>query len=223
MSKQSLGGDLCVFEEIEGFEESDDCALVALLDDLHGDTLLALLDDNLFVKELCEHPFEGADENVPFPGKSFSSPVSNGSGSESSLIRKSLDGIDESSYLRSPSSAKSSEAKKRLRSDSVCGDLLKKARLGEERSTCVAGYNSALSCVMHDHCYTSACEDHRQSLQNNGNTSNEEESSKPDTMCHDHSSREDHHQSLQNSNSDGETSNEESSSSDAGKDLKLAQ
>lgn len=192
MSEQSLSNgethsesDLYIFKGMEGFEESDDSALVALLDDLHEDTLLTLLDDNLFVKELCECPFEGEDESQHNPSlQENSGPLCN-----DAMYSQYLE-VDEASVMKQSDECENRECprsvtqhlegNKRLRNDNIHEITPKKVKLDGSTKQ-----SSALASVMHDHCYVSLYEDQHNS----------------------------------NANSDEETSNEEGSSSDTGKDL----
>lgn len=183
MSKQSLNAresdgepygeyaesDLDIFRGMEGFEESDD-SLVALLDDLHEDTLMTLLDDNLFVKELCQHPFDEGEDSI---GKySY-----NESHSE---VEEALSVREYSSHSGQTSSSSEAELRhlegnKRLRSGSVHEGLLKKAKLdGPDMSTSPSCFNTAFASVIHDHCYTATQEDRRNANTNSDEASNEE-------------------------------------------------
>lgn len=162
-------GDLCIFKGLKGFEDSDDSTLVALLDELHEDTLLTLLEDNLFAKELCGHPFEGDDESQEH------SPLC------SMDMESSID--DKKSHRECLSTPKQHcEGSKRLRNDIMQENMSKKAKLDVPAESL-----PTLASVMHDHCYASLHDD----------------------------------RDISNSNSDEETSNEEGSSSDTGKDFCL--
>lgn len=141
--------DLCIFKGIEGVDESEESVLVALLDDLHEDTLMTLLDDNLFVKEICEHPFEDTHVNDP---------------AQTSFQPEELSNCEQEDLkLRRP---------KRLQNDSDDLSVSKKVKLegSVSPSTC---NNNALAHVLHDHCYSFGHEGHQSSSNSDEEASNE--------------------------------------------------
>jgi hypothetical protein len=168
MSNLSLSNgeesDLYIFKGMEGFESSNDSELVALLDDLHEDTLMTLLDDNLFVQELCEHPFQGEDEQFN-PSSASDTPlrsVDTESNSEQSQPSEYLNSIK-------------LEGNKRL-NENVQVDSMKRAKLDMSDKQ-----SSALASVVHDHCYALLHEDQHNSSANSDEEASNEESSGSDT------------------------------------------
>lgn len=201
---EGLESDLYIFNGMEGFEEcgSNDSALVALIDDLHDDTLFSLLDNNLFGNELCGSPFEedknfqSANERLPENERPLDMPVCCDS---DKLHAQNVQMVN--SFLTRDSSTCAKKYKsverecfsddkklKRVRTDGVHEKMTKKVKL--ENSSVSQVSNTALTWVMHDHCYVSTREDLH--LAHNSST-----------------------------NSDEEASNEESSSSDTGKEYSL--
>ena len=159
--------DLCIFKGLKGFENSDDSTLVALLDDLHEDTLLTLLEDNLFAKELCGHPFEGEDEG--HLTLRLDSPLCSVD-TESSTDDTKNHGECLSSVRRAL------EGNKRLRNDNMQENILKKIKLDAPAKSL-----STLASVMHDHCYASLQEDRDMSNSNSDEETSNEEGSSSDT------------------------------------------
>ena len=176
-----MESNLHVFSDMEGFEDlnsSDDSSLVALLDDLQDETLLTLLNDDLFVRDLCENPFETAGQEYV-----YSDP-----GNEESLVQEVP--CQEPAYYRDKPICTSTSIEddkevsgvvggsKRDRTDTVCGSVQKRLKLDHQSTN---SRDVALANVMHDHCYTSVNEDCNSLCQSNSNsdeeTSNEEGSS----------------------------------------------
>lgn len=189
MSEQSLGNgetctesDLYIFKGMEGFEESDDAALVALLDDLHEDTLLTLLDDNLFVKDLCEHPFGGENQhnlmsegNSPLCSSAMYS--QNLEVDATSVMNQSLRNGECENRECLSRVKQHREGNKRLRNDNIHEIVPKKVKLDKSAKQS----SSALASVMHDHCYASLYEDQHNSNANSDEENSNEEGSSSDT------------------------------------------
>ena len=140
--------DLCIFKGMESVDESEESVLVALLDDLHEDTLMTLLDDNLFVKEICEHPFEDTHVN--------------------DLAQTSLD-FQPEELSNSEQDDLKLRRPKRLQNDIDDQCVSKKAKLGGS----VSPSNNALAHVLHDHCYSFGHEGHQSSSNSDEEASNE--------------------------------------------------
>lgn len=193
---EGLESDLYIFKGMEGFEEcgSNDSALVALIDDLHEDTLFSLLDDNLFGSELCGSPFEEKSANERLPNDDM--PVCCDS---DKLYAQNVQMVNSFLTKNSSTEHKSVEKEcfsddkklKRVRTDGVHEEMTKRVKL-ENSSQSQVSNNTALTWVMHDHCYVSTPEDLH--LAHNSSTNSDEEASNE------------------------EASNEESSSSDTGKE-----
>ena len=154
--------DLYIFNGLEGFENfstTDDSSIVALLDELQDETLMALLDDNMFTSG---SPFGifGQDccDNV------------------SLLVTEKCSGTQ---TLESHKK-EISDRTKRSRSDSDTNEdsTLKRAKLSsitKQHRNSISSHDHTLACVMHDHCYASTYED-QHSLHQSGNNSDEEAS-----------------------------------------------
>ena len=187
---EGLESDLYIFKGMEGFEECDsnDSALVALIDDLHEDTLFSLLDDNLFDSQLCASPFEekffkSAGERLPENEGLFDMSVCCDS---DKLYAKNVQMVN--SFLTRDSSIehKSVEGEcfsddkklKRIRTDCAHEEMTKKVKLGSSSESQVS---NALTWVMHDHCYVSTREDPHNSSTNSDEEASNEESSSSDT------------------------------------------
>lgn len=181
--------DLLIFNGMEGFEESDDSTLADLLDDLHEDTLMTLLDDNLFARELCEHPFEEDGNNVVLQGNSFDMMHSlNLEMDDTSLmIKELLNSGGETDCLKEECLSNVEhhrEGKKRVRNDSSYENMSKKVKLAKQSSTPLSKFSTALAGVMHDHCYASMHEEQHNSNTNSDEEASNEEGSSSDTGKH---------------------------------------
>lgn len=177
-----MESDLNIFNGMEGFEDfsgSDDSLLVALLDDLQEETLMTLLSDNLFAKEVCDNPFEKTEEDsncsdkCNLPWLLDDSPCNENLTVGDSLVKGgplSSAEITQYSVLL--------DGSKRERSDSVCGSVLKRVKvdsLAEQPRGPILDRHAAVASVMHDHCYALSCDDHHSPL--NSNTNSDEETS----------------------------------------------
>ena len=182
------GTDLEIFNGMEGFENlnsTDDSSLVALLDDLQDETLMTLLNDGLFVKELCDSPFQsvGQDSMYSHQENWFPSDVP----------------VHDSSHVRSISSSTEEtvlparvsnilDGNKRERVDSSQEKVCKRLKLDSPNEEPKAqDRGTVLANVMHDHCYTSSCEDcvslYQSSFHSDEETSNEEGSGSDTGIC----------------------------------------
>lgn len=194
MSKQSLSSgqpygdctesDLNIFRGMEGFEESDDSMLVALLDDLHEDTLMTLLDDNLFVKEICQHPFGEGEDSIELQANYYGESHSEDFDMEEVLSMRECLSLSEETSRECLSVTKPHhlEGNKRLRSDSNHENLPKKAKLDRPAKRSLStGFSTAVASVMHDHCYATIQEDRHNSNANSDEETSNEEGSSSDT------------------------------------------
>jgi len=159
--------ELNIFKGMEGFEDvrnSDDSVLVALLDELQEETLMTLLSDDLFAKELRSSPFEGEIE-YDISCSEESSPIAD------SIIQDQVN-----------------SGSKRERCNSAPSDTIKRRKVDTSPFSHVLDHEKALRAVMHDHCYAltfeerltntncheETCEDHLSSTNSDEETSNEE-------------------------------------------------
>ena len=178
MDKESEG-DLHVFKGLEGFEDvcnSDDSVLVALLDDLQEETLMTLLDDDLFSKDLGDNLF-----NLPT--------VDSYTTTDSEKCVLDAHSTCRTTDLGTPvgcikkSGCVDVNKPKRRRTDAKSTGVVKRTRLEgfpdcARDSDCV---DLALAHVMHDHCYASTQEVTYHSGSNSDEETGNEEGSSSDT------------------------------------------
>lgn len=131
--EHAKSGDLSIFSGMEGFEElspSDDSTLVALLDDLKEETLMTLLDCDMFIKDL----------NTPIGSNS----------PESDIEYKSPISLMEVSQYAG-GDLDSCRKTKHTRSETLSSESSKKVKIDDEDPT----KDFVLASIKHDHCYAS--------------------------------------------------------------------
>lgn len=185
-----MDGDLDIFRGMEGFEDcngSDDSAIAALLDDLQDETLMTLLNDDLFVREVCDNPFEPThgDSSYSDQGSLFVSDVacSETIQSAGSFVKRNYSG---SGVVLT----EFSDGNKRIRNDSVQESGQKRLKMessAEQPRSLMRDCDATLANVLHDHCYTLSNEACRSPYHSNTNSDEEasnEEGSSSDTGKH---------------------------------------
>lgn len=170
--------NLCVFEGMEGFDGvslSDDSSLIALLDDLKEETLVSLLDDNLFAKDLSDFSW---DSRCRSQTEGQCSRVYSCTDEFLCSRQQPLSVVDPKEYLVSCEDSRDGM-------DDAADYGIKKARLDISTNETSDGFEiqHALTCVLHDHSYATEA-NHQQISSSNSNSDEEasnEEGSNSDT------------------------------------------
>ena len=148
--------NLFIFQGMEGFEglnSSDDSTLVTLLDDLQEETLINLLDDDFFGKSLSDFSLGNRSRS----DDQFCHTLPCTEESLDMCLRSGSVVLSPSDFLVSTELMCDNDKQSRfeLEDSGVC--TVKRARLDSsirEDTESIFGNEHALTCIMHDHCYT---------------------------------------------------------------------